>query len=204
MRHPSVEGWRRNARHRGTLLGKRQLRALLLVSSLEPIFEEDAIEARFFSKRECHRGTGARWLACGNLEQAAEGRVIGVVVPLGSFRRRPVSVVRSLSVSSGCARLGHPRTTLSAAFLASRLSRNSLKNQKRKPLNPRKQPRSHAEFFRKQPRIFTEEARISTEGPCESVAVSVISAVAVGVVAVVRKKKVLQDFLGRGTCRCKG
>ena len=29
-----------------------------------------------FSKRECHRGTGARWLACGNLEQAAEGRVI--------------------------------------------------------------------------------------------------------------------------------
>ena len=62
---------------------QRQLQALLLVSLLEPIFEEDAIEARFFSKRECHRGTGACWLACGNLEQAAEGRVIVVVVRSG-------------------------------------------------------------------------------------------------------------------------
>ena len=78
---------------------QRQLRALRLVSLLEPIFEEDAIEARFFSQRECRRGTGACWLACGNLEQAAEGRVIVVVVPLGSFRSRPVSVDRSLAVS---------------------------------------------------------------------------------------------------------
>src|SRR5678815_1739982 len=49
-------------------------------------------------------------------------------MPLGFFRRRPVSVVRSSSVSSGCARLGHPRTAVSVAFPACRVSRNSLKN----------------------------------------------------------------------------
>ena len=137
------KGWRQNVRYRGTLLGKRQLNGRLQrhgngnyghccwFRRLNRFSKKTRSKRAFFSKRECHRGTGARWLACGNLEQAAEGRVIGVVVPLGSFRRRPVSVVRSLSVSSGCARLGHPRTTLSAAFLASRLSRNSLKNQKK-------------------------------------------------------------------------
>jgi hypothetical protein len=47
----------------------------------------------------------------------------------------------------------------------------------------------------KQPRIFTEEeARISTEGPCESVAVSVISVVVVGVVVVVSKKRFFRNF----------
>ena len=140
MRHPSVQGWRRNARRRGTLLGKRQLNGRLIrhgngnyghccwFRRLNRFSKKTRSKRAFFSKRDCHRGTGARWLACGNLEQAAEGRVIGVVVPLGSFRRRPVSVVRSLSVSSGCARLGHPRTAVSAAFLACRVSRNSLKN----------------------------------------------------------------------------
>jgi hypothetical protein len=121
MRHPSVEGWRRNARHRGTVLGKRQLngrrkrprrrqlRALLLVSLLELIFEEDAIETRFSQAgmSPWNRGSLAR---SGNLEQAAAGRVIVVVVPLGSFVAVPFFVVRFTFRFQRlrCARTGAP------------------------------------------------------------------------------------------------
>ena len=131
------KGWRQNVRYRGTLLGKRQLNGrpkrhgngnyghCCWFRRLNRFSKKTRSKRAFFSKRECHRGTGARWLACGNLEQAAEGRVIGVVVPLGSFRRRPVSVVRSLSVSSG---LRETRAPTHSGVPSCRVSRNSPKN----------------------------------------------------------------------------
>ena len=76
MRHPSVEGWRRNARHRGTVLG------------------EDAIEARFFPKRECHRGTGGslarmRQSRAGRWRPVHRGCCAARVFPLPSRLCRP-------------------------------------------------------------------------------------------------------------------
>jgi hypothetical protein len=72
MRHPSVEGWRRNARHRGTVLG------------------EDAIEARFFPSGNVtvEQGlVGSHAVISSRLLKAGSS---SVVVPLGSFRCRPV------------------------------------------------------------------------------------------------------------------
>ena len=57
-------------------------------------------------------------------KQAAEGRVI-VFVPLGSLPLPSRFGRPFISVSSGCARLGHPSTAVSAAFPACRVSRNS-------------------------------------------------------------------------------
>ena len=66
---------------------QRQLRAPL-VSLLEPILEEDAVEARFFAQMKDEDD-----------QHAAEDRGI-VLMPLGSFRCRPVSVVRSFPFPS--------------------------------------------------------------------------------------------------------
>ena len=57
------------------------------------------VRQRFTATVYHHRGPGACWLACGNLEHAAEDRVI-VLMPLGSFRCRPVSVVCSFPFPS--------------------------------------------------------------------------------------------------------
>jgi hypothetical protein len=114
MRHPSVEGLATKCpsqRHRSRETAiepstetarQRQLRALLLVSLREPISKKTRAKRVFFPSGNVtveQRLVGSQRQS----EQAAEGRVIVVVVPLGSFRCRPVSVVRSLSVSSGCA-----------------------------------------------------------------------------------------------------
>ena len=83
QRHPSRE----TAIERSTETAwQRQLRALL-VSLLEPIFEEDAIEARFFAKMKDEADLEIR-------RREASKRVIAFV-PRGSFRCRPVFVVRS-------------------------------------------------------------------------------------------------------------
>ena len=90
------------------------------------------------------------WLACGNLEHAAEDRGT-VLLPLGSFRCRPVSTRPFIPVSNRLRTGPAPKHCGVSVFLACRVSRNSLKNPKNK---------SSREFSRR-----TTEAHGELKGP---------------------------------------
>ena len=111
---------------------QRRLRALLLVSWCASAAVAPRSTARGHLSIKCRarvRPGCVRRMRIESLTPIAKAvasylcaRVFSVAVPF--------SVVRSFSVSSGSARLGHPCTAVSAAFLACPVSRNSLKSQK--------------------------------------------------------------------------